>query len=93
MQKKIISVLLLISIALNAGLIYQFFYKGEKVVPAKEGRYEIKMTKENREFVMAEMRGFLESVQKINEGIAKNYPEIVAKVGQQSGTCKVDAVP
>ena len=26
MQKKIISVLLLISIALNVGLIYQFFY-------------------------------------------------------------------
>jgi hypothetical protein len=42
---------------------------------------------------MAEMRGFLESVQKINEGIAKNDPEIIAKVGQQSGTCKVDAVP
>lgn len=93
MQKKITSVLLLISFALNVGLIYQFFYKGEKVVPAKEGRYEIKMTKENREFVMAEMRGFLESVQKINEGIAKNDPEIIAKVGQQSGTCKMDAVP
>ena len=30
MQKKIISVLLLISIALNVGLIYQFFYKGER---------------------------------------------------------------
>jgi hypothetical protein len=36
MQKKITSVLLLISIALNAGLIYQFFYKGEKVIAEKE---------------------------------------------------------
>ena len=93
MQKKIISVLLLISIALNVGLIYQFFYKGEKVIAEKDGRSEIRMAKENREFVMAEIRGFLESVQKINEGIAKNDPEIIAKVGQQSGTCKVDAVP
>ena len=93
MQKKIISVLLLISIALNVGLIYQFFYKGEKVVPAKDGRSEIKMTPENREYVMAEMRGFLESVQKINEGIAKNDPKIIEKVGQESGSYKVDGVP
>ena len=93
MQKKIISVLLLISIALNVGLIYQFFHKGEKVVPAKDGRSEIKMTPENREYVMAEMRGFLESVQKINEGIAKNDPKIIEKVGQESGSYKVDGVP
>lgn len=93
MQKKIISVILLISIALNTGLIYQFFYKGEKVVAEKDGRSEIKMAKENREFVMAEMRGFLESVQKINEGIAKNDPNLIIAVGRQSGTCKVEAVP
>lgn len=92
-MKKITIILLLLSIFLNIGLIYKFFYEGEKVVLAKDGRSEIKMTGENREFVMTEMRGFLESVQKINEGIAKNNPEIITKVGQQSGTCKVDVVP
>lgn len=60
---------------------------------AKDGRSEIKMTPENREYVMAEMRGFLESVQKINEGIAKNDPKIIEKVGHESGSCKVDGVP
>lgn len=92
-MKKITITLLVLSIFLNIGLIYKFFYQGEKVVLAKDGRSEIKMSKENREFVMSEMRGFLESVQKINAGITKNNPEIITKVSQQSGTCKVDAVP
>jgi len=86
-------ILLIFSVLLNVGLIYQFFYKGDKVALSENGRTEIKMPKENREFIMKEMRGFLESVQKINEGIAKNDPEIIAKVGNQSGTCKVNQVP
>ncbi len=93
MKKILTYVLLLISVLLNAVLIYKFFYQGEKAVLSADGRTEIKMSRENREFVMTEMRGFLESVQKVNEGIAKNDPEIIAGVGQQSGTCKVDAVP
>lgn len=92
-MKKITIILLVLSVFLNIGLIYKFFYEGEKVVLAKDGRSEIKMSKENREFVMSEMRGFLESVQKINDGITTNNPEIITKVSQQSGTCKVDAVP
>jgi len=92
-MKKITFIILLLSISLNIGLIYKFFYAGEKVILAKDGRSEIKMSEENREFVMSEMRGFLESIQQINDGIAKNNPEIITKVGQQSGTCKVDAVP
>lgn len=92
-MKKIIPFFLLLSVFLNVGLIYKFFYAGETVSLAKDGRSEIKMTPENREYVMAEMRGFLESVQKINEGIAKNDPKIIEKVGQESGSCKVDGVP
>lgn len=92
-MKKIILIFLVLSIFLNVGLIYNFFYAGEAVSLAKDGRREIKMASENREYVMAEMRGFLESVQKINEGIAKNDPKIIEKVGQESGSCKVDGVP
>lgn len=33
------------------------------------------MTTENREFVMAEMRLFLESIKMINEGLAENNPK------------------
>ncbi|MFC0343059.1 hypothetical protein [Epilithonimonas hispanica] len=82
-MKKIIPFFLLLSVFLNVGLIYKFFYAGETVSLAKDGRSEIKMTPENREYVMAEMRGFLESVQKINEGIAKNDPKIIEKVRQE----------
>lgn len=91
-MKKIIPFSLLLSVFLNVGLIYKFFYAGETVSLAKDGRSEIKMTTENREYVMAEMRGFLENIQKINEGIAKNDPTIIEKVGQESGSYKVDGV-
>ncbi|MCY1661016.1 hypothetical protein [Chryseobacterium sp. SL1] len=93
MKKRLMLIMLMISIILNVVLVYKFFYQGEKVTVKKDSRSEIKMTKENREFVMAEMRGFLESVQKINEGIIKNDPNIIVNVSQQSGTCKVNAVP
>lgn len=93
MYKKITIVALFISLVANAVLIYKFFYQGEKVELAKDGRTEIKMPEENREFIMKEMRGFLESVQQINEGIAKNDPQIIAKVEKQSGTCKINEVP
>lgn len=93
MKNKIPYLLLFISVALNVGLVYKFFFQGEKAVLANDGRTEIKIKKENREFVMAEMRGFLESVQTINVGIAKNDPKIIEKIGQESGSCKIDAVP
>lgn len=93
-MKRILTLLLLtLSLLANGILVYKFFYQGEKVLIKKDGRSEIKMSRENREFVMSEMRGFLESVQKINEGIAKNDPELISSVGLQSGTCKVNAVP
>ncbi len=93
-MKRILTLLLLtLSLLANGILVYKFFYQGEKVLIRKDGRSEIKMSAENREFVMSEMRGFLESVQKINDGIAKNDPELIAAVGGQSGTCKVNTVP
>ncbi|MCJ8154539.1 hypothetical protein MKJ01_12265 [Chryseobacterium sp. SSA4.19] len=93
MKKKLTGSILILSLLLNIGLIYKFFYQGEKVTVKEDGRSEIRMSGQNREYVMSEMRSFLESVQKINEGIAKNDPDLIASVGQQSGTCKVNAVP
>lgn len=93
MNRKLIEFFLILSLLLNVGLIYKFFYQGEKVIVKQDGRSEIKMAGENREFVMAEMRGFLESVQKINEGMAKDDPALIEGVGKQSGTCRVETVP
>ena len=43
---------------MNVGLVYNFFLQGEDVKNSKDGRSEIKMSSQNREFVMAEMRLF-----------------------------------
>ena len=85
--------LLALSILMNVGLVYKFFLQGEDVKNSKDGRSEIKMSSQNREFVMAEMRLFLESIKTINEGLVENNPSKIASISQQSGVCKVDAVP
>ena len=85
--------LLVFSLLINGGLIYKFFIQGDDVRPGIDGRSEIRMSPENREFVMAEMRLFLESIRTINEGLAENNPEKIASIDEQSGVCKVEAVP
>ena len=50
--------LLALSILMNVGLVYNFFLQGEDVKNSKDGRSEIKMSSQNREFAMAEMRLF-----------------------------------
>lgn len=92
-ETTIYKALFALSLLIITGLIYKFFIKGDDVKKIKDGRYEIKMSTENREFVMAEMRLFLESIKTINEGIAENNPEKIASIGKQSGVCKVEAVP
>jgi len=93
MKRKLIYILFSCSIILNFILIYKFFIQGENVVFTEDKRVEIRMSKENRAFVMNEMRGFLESIQQINEGITKNNPDIILKVSAKSGSGKVHEVP
>lgn len=93
MKYKIIIGVLAISVMLNLLMIYLFFYRGEVVKQAPDNRIVIKMSKENREYIMAEMRGFLESVHNIHEGITENDFERIAKVGKESGICKKENVP
>ena len=50
--------LLALSILMNVGLVYKFFFFFFYVKNSKDGRSEIKMSSQNREFVMAEMRLF-----------------------------------
>ena len=85
--------LLALSILMNVGLVYIFFLQGEDVKNSKDGRSEIKMSSQNREFAMAEMRLFLESIKTINEGLVENNPTKIVSIDQQSGVCKVDVVP
>ena len=91
MNKSLIS-LLGLSILVNAVLVYVFIFKGETTT-SSDNRTELQMTDSNRDFVLLEMRDFLESVQQINEGILNNNPEIVIKAAEHSGGSVIAHAP
>jgi len=91
-MKKPILIITVLSILLNIGLIYLFILKGDTVI-SNDNRTEIKMSENNKDFVLAEMRDFLESVQKINEGILTNNPKLIIEAGQKSGGSVIAHAP
>ncbi|PWH86648.1 hypothetical protein [Brumimicrobium oceani] len=91
-MKKLLPIFLTVSVLLNLGLVYFFFIKGD-TVQAEDNRTAIAVSPDNRDFVLAEMRLFLESVQQINQGIIEEDAGKVAEAGVQSGGSAVDHAP
>lgn len=91
-MKKLVVVIMLVSILLNIGLIYIFVFKGE-TVKSNDKRVALMMSNDNKDFVLVEMRDFLESVQKINEGILNNDANKVIEAGNKSGGSVIDHAP
>lgn len=91
-MKKIIPFLLIISLVLNVTMAYLFFIKGD-TVKGQDGRTAIKISADNKEFVLAEMRGFLESIQQINEGIANNDSQKIINAATKSGAERIGDAP
>ncbi|GET47092.1 hypothetical protein [Capnocytophaga felis] len=93
MIKKIIFVgLLLISLGINAFLISKFVGGSTQKIEGDE-RVSIVMSNDNREFVMREMRHFVESVQQINAGILYERPELIIEAARKSGHAVTECAP
>ena len=91
-MKKTVTLLLVISILINLVLVYLFVIKGD-VVSTNDERVAIRLSEANRSFALAEMRGFLESVQQINEGILNNNAQLVIDAGKKSGGSVIEHAP
>ena len=78
--------------ALSAYLAYTFVLVG-KVEPADDGRTAIVVSGGERDFVLSEMRQFLESVQQITEGLQKNDMKQVATAAKAAGMGLTHNVP
>lgn len=91
-MKKLTPRIALISILLNVFLVYIFVFKGE-TIQSNDDRVELVLSKENRDFALAEMRGFLESVQQINEGITNKDKQMVISAGEMSGGSVIAHAP
>lgn len=92
MRKTLIPILLIFSVIINIVVIYVFVLKG-KTYKDNSGRIAVKMTKNNRDFVLKEMREFLESVQQINDGIINKDPKKIISAGKNSGGSVIEHAP
>jgi hypothetical protein len=91
-MKKRLLILTVLSVILNIGLVYVFLIKGE-TVKSSDNRTAIVMTEGNADFVLTEMRDFLESVQQINDGIIQNDPKKIIEAGKKSGGSVIEHAP
>lgn len=92
-MKKIIPIAFIISLFFNGFLIYYFMVKGDIKPADQDQRRAIITSKENKDFVMAEMRGFLETIQEINLGLTHNNPEQIIKAAEKAGGAATEHIP
>ena len=85
MIKKILFIsLLVISVGVNVVLIRKMFVGNTQVIP-NDTRVSIIVSQSNKDFVMHEMRIFVEALHQIHVGIEQNDPALIAKVARASG--------
>ena len=93
MIKKILFIsVLLISVGINIVLIRKMFVGNTQKLP-NDTRVSIIVSQSNRDFVMHEMRTFVEALHQINLGIEQNNPALIAKVAHASGGSVADHAP
>jgi hypothetical protein len=83
MNKKCLIITAILVSIIAAGF-YKFILQGS-TTESTDGRTAILLNESERNFVLAEMRVFLSSVQKINQGISENNMELVAEHARKSG--------
>jgi hypothetical protein len=71
---------------------YKFIYQGETETLA-DGRIAIQLNSSERDLVLAEMRGFVGTLQQITQGIASNEPAQTATAARQAGMAAQGGVP
>jgi hypothetical protein len=91
-MKKGTIIIATVSVLLNVILIYFFVFKGE-VIQLENNRQAIVVSEENKEYVLAEMRSFLESVQQINQGILEENPELIISASNNAGNVMAGKTP
>jgi mono/diheme cytochrome c family protein len=77
----------------SLGMGYQFIRVSSDIDNPEDSRSTIVLESSEQALVLAEMRDFLHSVQKISQGIADNNPAAIAQAARHVGMTAVQAVP
>lgn len=91
MNKKCLTITVILLSIIAAGF-YKFILQGS-TAESYDGRTAILLDAGERNLVLAEMRAFLTSVQKINQGVAEDNMELVAEYARKSGKAAQGEVP
>lgn len=91
MSKKCLTMTAILLAVIAAGF-YKFILQGS-TTESTDGRIEILLTDSERNLVLTEMREFLSSVQQINQGLAENNMDFVAKHARKSGKAAQAGMP
>lgn len=84
--------LVVVLLVLAGGMAYLFVYQGS-VRPAADGRTAIVLEPGERALILAEMRGFVESIQQITQGLSREDMETVTRAARRSGRAAQQQVP
>jgi len=89
---KVCWAIVVILISVSAMMAYKFIIQGN-VAESSDGRVAIVLEDSERNLVLSEMRGFLESILQITSGISDDDMELVAEAARKSGNAARAAVP
>ena len=81
-----------ILLTLVIAMTYMFILSGS-VEKSKDGRTAILLSSDEKDFVLTEMRGFLETVQEITVALSNDDLKAVAKLATASGKATLGGVP
>ncbi len=84
--------LLTILLLVVAFFSYKFIYLGE-TEPLADGRIAIQLNSSERDLVLAEMRGFVATLQRVIQGIAREELTEAATAARQAGMAAQGGVP
>ena len=91
MNKKCFAIISILLLVVASGF-YKFILQGS-VTEGTDGRTTILLDANERDIVLAEMRGFLTSVQQITRGISADNMDLVAEYAKKSGKAAQSEVP
>jgi hypothetical protein len=91
MNKTSGGIIILLLLVISGG-IYKFIFQGS-TSPSTDGRSSIHLNADERDLVLTEMRAFLNSVQKITQGISEDDMPLVAEYARLVGKAAQGEVP
>jgi len=82
---KILWFIIILLLALSGFLVKKFIIGGSNVMASSDGRSAVIMTKNERDFILKEMRAFLSSMQGVSQAITENDMVKVTDIAHKAG--------